>query len=247
MLSPAHAIYKGEEEKGHVGVSRYIINSELDNKHACTATLVAPDIFISTAWCMMQTRGEKWFYRSKTGEKTELKIVHTLVHPQFDPSKTSWGTKNIGIFRLEKPISDNFGDLYKTIPTGSVENGAIVTIAGFGRVENENGLSAGVFRAAQIKTSVSLKSMVATPQLLTLEMVANDKPMSSACTGDLGGGVFVKSGGQDQLIGMLVGLIPPRDTVPNTCGGQTLIIHLGNIREWLVNTITILRAREIAK
>lgn len=245
--SPALAIYKGVEEKNHSGFSRYSVYSEVDKKQYCSAVLLAPDIIITTAWCVMFSKQQTWFYHSKTGAKLEIKPIHSRIHPEFDPSKLSWGIKNIGLLRLKKPVNEALGDFYKTISYTTLNKNDIVEIAAYGRVENENQNSAGVYRAATVKVDRDIVPFLQTGQLINAPVIDNNQPVASACTGDWGGGVFKKLGDKDTLVGLLVGNVPPKDTLAGSCGGQTLIVHLGLVIDWLDKTILDLRKMDVSK
>jgi Trypsin len=248
FISPSFAIYKGTEEKGHSGYSRYLVSSELEGKHHCTGMLIAKDIIITTAMCAMEAPSRhKWFYRTKTGHKTELALAHSLLHPQYDPTKSYWTVKNIALLRLARPINSDFDELYKNLTTFTYFHDNQVTIAGFGRTENENALSAGVYRSATFPLANTIHSYYEAAQHLQSAIVSADAPIPSVCSGDHGGGLFAKKDNKDVLIGMLIGQKMPRDTMPNTCGGQSLINHLGNVKQWIEKSVDVLRAREIVR
>jgi hypothetical protein len=245
--SPALAIYKGEEEKGHSGFSRYAVYSEIDKKQYCTGVLLAPDIILTTAWCVMLSKQQTWFYHSKAGAKVELKPIHSRINPDFDPSKLTWGVKNTGLLRLQKPVGDAFGDFYKTITYTPINKDETVVIGAYGRVENENQSSAGVYRAASLKVDKDIVPFLQNGQLVNAPVIDNTQPVASACSGDWGGGVFKKRGDKDTLVGMMVGNVPPKDTLAGSCGGQTLMVHLGFVIDWLDKGILELRKMDVSK
>jgi hypothetical protein len=248
FISPALAIYQGETEKNHAGFSRYIVHAiGVDKNVSCSGILVAPDIIATVAWCGMGLQRMRWLYHTQTGEKITLLPIHGLIHPDFDPSKTAWGIANLALIRLAKPVGDNLGELYKTIPQNTVALGETVTITGFGRSEHENTASAGVFRHARAYVLMPLHYFFRIEQVLNPPVTDNTKPIPSACAGDWGGGVFQKKEGKDILMGMIVGNIPPKDTLRGSCGGQTTIIHLGLPSGWMELSIEELRKRAIPK
>ncbi len=242
---PAHAVFAGAEVIATGDLARRVVMIESEKRLHCTATVLTPRVVLTTAPCALTARRATLIPPGGGAERIE--IARVVVNPEWNPARPGgWGTTNIGLLLLTKPLPGTTGGL-DAISDAPLRGGQAVWIAGFGRTFRDNTATAGKLRAAEVKLVGPLLPQSKETQAIGSGEASVDQPIASACLGDLGGGVFEGEGAERRLIGMLVGYQSPKGAPPDTCGGRSNMIRLSPLRGWLGTQVQLLESWERPK
>jgi hypothetical protein len=242
---PALAVFAGTEVAPTSDLARRVVMLESDKRLHCSATVLTPRVVLTTAPCALSARRATVVPPGGGAERIE--IARIVVSPEWNPMRQGgWGTTNIGLLLLAKPLPDVTAGL-ESLSDDNFRSGQSVWIAGFGRTFRDNTATAGKLRSAEVKLVGPLLPQFKETQGIGSGEASVDQPISSACLGDLGGGVFHGTGAEQRLIGMLVGYQSPKGAPPDTCGGRSNMIRLTPLRGWLTEQVRLLESWERPK
>jgi Trypsin len=242
---PAHAVFAGTEVTSSGDLARRVVMIESEKRLHCTATVLTPRVVLTTAPCALTARRATLVPPGGGAERYD--IARVVVSPEWNPVRQGgWGTTNIGLLLLAKPLPGATGGL-DAISDSPLRGGQSVWIAGFGRTFRDNTATAGKLRAAEVKLVGPLLPQSKETQGIGSGDASVDQPIASACLGDLGGGVFEGEGNERRLVGMLVGYQSPKGAPPDTCGGRSNMIRLAPLRGWLSEQVRALESWERPK
>jgi Trypsin len=193
----------------------------------------------------MQIGSMDYFMLSKAMTPQKLEAAHAIINPDYNPA-AHWninGANNIGLIRLKKPTNET-EELFTKMRAAVFTANDPITFAGFGRKQLEDALSGKKLRSFDHKFLAAQAPSMAVARTVALPVSA-DNPIPAACTGDFGGGVFIKSGGNTELIGLIQSYDSPTGTVSRTCGGTTFFTWFSPIDSWIKSAIKELRERPL--
>lgn len=231
IASPALGIVGGGSAVPD-GIAHSVVTVVGSRGNFCSGALIAPDLVLTAAHCVMPGATYKVVdYSDKPAKLLDARNV--AAHPSFN-IQTLFGhraTADVALLQLAARAPSGAGPATTGIPQIPIEVGARFTIAGMGVSIRGDGRSGGVIRAARL---------VATGKPGTLQIRLVDaltqgvRDGLGACTGDSGAPVFEDQQGKAVLIGVVSWSTGPNNSVG--CGGLTGVTPLTLYRDWILQT-----------
>jgi len=202
--------------------------------NSCSGVALAPDLVLTAAHCVLP--GADYKIVEYENRQPQLRdVVSVTAHPKFDLKAmlAHRATADVALIKLAAPLRDVEQAALGAAMT--VAAGDAFTVAGYGVSVRGDGKTGGTVRAA---------SLIATgrPGNLQIRLVdaatQGEKPGLGACTGDSGGPVFVMNV-PPALIGVVSWSTGPGNS--GGCGGLTGVTPLFLYRDWVTQTVKILR------
>lgn len=176
----------------------------------CSAVLVAPDRFITAAHCFEDSRElvSLEFIDRADGFSEPLSVSGVVLHPDYEAalakgksldSNPGLASFDVAIIHLERKITDRIAS---TITGESFSSGSLVALVGYG----DAGRGAGSKRFAQSHVGRIVQSETVAGEEFRNLMLLDSKSGAGACPGDSGGGLFVRSGDEYLLAGVVNGM-----------------------------------------
>ena len=204
--------------------------------NSCSGVALAPDLVLTAAHCVLP--GADYKIVEFENRQPQLRdIVSVTAHPKFDlkAMPAHRATADVALIKLAKPLRD--AEPATLGPAVAVAPGDAFTVAGTGVSVRGDGKTGGTIRAA---------SLIATgrPGNLQIRLVdpatKGETAGLGACTGDSGGPVFVINA-PPALVGVVSWSTGPGNS--GGCGGLTGVTPLFLYRDWVTQTVKILRNR----
>jgi hypothetical protein len=225
---PAIALVGGAQLAQDDVARQVVVIRDVHGRH-CTGTVLARDIVVTAAHCILDTTG--LLVSGGSGAESHG-VIAVVTHPRYDARSfaRSQAAVDLAILKLRAPLS---GAKPVVICRSIPLPGERFLVAGFGVTAPRSSAGLGTLRAASLVT-------VGEPSSLQLRLVdpANQSGAVGglgSCYGDSGGPVFTWSGGRFLLIGVLSWSNGPN--MSRGCGGFTGVIPLASHREWMVKII----------
>lgn len=226
LVSPQAASALGGQAAGPDGTLAthlVMVLSKQGNKHgACTGTVVAPDIILTAAHCVIGNRQVAVAYKEE-GSHILQRVAARATHPGFSPKARV--SIDLALVRLDAPLPARFRPMPLEQDDSRHQVGVRRTIAGFGLAVDRDETSAGILRSASVTVLPRLY-----PRFLRLGYRADAGLDDFAvCTGDSGGPVLAG--------GTVVAVVYGREKFGNaqTCGTTAQAVrvapHLGWIQQ----------------
>ena len=198
----------------------------------CSGVALARDLVLTAAHCVLPGADYKIVEFDSARQPQLRDVTRVTAHPKFE-LKTMLAhraTADVALLKLAAPLAGV--EPARLGPALTVAPGDAFTVAGTGVSVRGDGKSGGTVRAA---------SLVATgrPGNLQIRLVdaatRNEKPGLGACTGDSGAPVFADGA----VIGVVSWSTGPGNSAG--CGGLTGVTPLFLYRDWVTQTVKILR------
>ncbi len=191
------SIVGGSEIPANHPIAQTTVALIMDNS-LCTGSIVDRDMVITAAHCLYGYQGQVAVVFASSLQDAPRSAVmmadRFVIHPSYDPSKTSADQNDLALVRLPSPLPGDYRPA-ELMPDGAtLENGQSVILAGFGITDVATHAGAGVLRAAEVT--------VKNARLGGTEAVLDQTQGSGACHGDSGGPAFVEEGGGFLLWGV---------------------------------------------
>jgi hypothetical protein len=200
-----------------------------DRGNFCTGTLVARDLVLTAAHCVLP--GANYKLLEFSADKTpSLKTIVTIArHPQFNLQTllAHRATADVALVKLDALLSVVPTTLLAPRPRVAV--GERFILRGFGVAKRGDGSSGGKLRLA---------TLVATGQPGNLQLRLVDPRTGGtreglgACTGDSGAPVYQESAGALAVYGLVSWSTGPNGE--SGCGGLTGVTPLELYRKWII-------------
>jgi len=201
----------------------------------CTGAALAPDLVLTAAHCVLPGADYKIVEYDKARQPQLRDVARVMAHPKFELQTllAHRATADVALLKLVAPLASV--EPAALGPVLTVAPGDAFIAAGTGVSVRGDGKSGGTARAA---------TLVATGRPGNLQIRLTDpatkgeKPGLGACTGDSGGPVFVTNG-PPTIIGVVSWSTGPANSAG--CGGLTGVTPLFLYRDWITQTVKILR------
>jgi secreted trypsin-like serine protease len=228
LPSPAIAIIGGSVPPGH-RPEVLIVGSR---GNSCTGTLLARDIVLSAAHCVVPGADYKLVEFDAQRRPALRDVAKIERHPQFSMETflNHRATADLALLKLSQPVA-------KVTPASlrvaalPVAVGDRLTVTGYGLAERGNGKSGGTLRAAELIATGKPGNL----QIRLVDPVTRGEHTGlGACTGDSGGPAFAEVAGRLVIIGVVSWSTGPNMT--EGCGGLTGITPVSLYGRWILET-----------
>ncbi len=231
ITHPAAAIVGGGGAPAE-NISRAIVTIIGSRGTFCSGSLIAQDLVLSAAHCVMPGADYKVILPGETPPRL-LDVKRMASHPQFNVAGilAHRASADVALLQLAAPSPASKEPAPFGAPVIPIQIGARFTIAGVGVVRRGDGKSGGTILAADL----AVTGKPGTLQIRLADPLTNNlRDGLGACTGDSGAPVFEMQAGRAVIIGV-VSWSTGADNADG-CGGLTGVTPLTLYREWILRT-----------
>ena len=242
--APAQAVIQGEVSRDPDGARSFVVRLESTQGEICSGTLIAPDLVLTAAHCVMRPAGYTIISVDRGFRQRRTQAIAATMHPDFVPGTTPEDQPGVdlALLKLEQPLGTDYAPLDPR-GAGSIGTGEAVDIAGFGVVAENRRDSARTLRLAHL---VSIGSL----QVANRVTVVTDRRRfaetsgAGACLGDSGGPILSGGPGGYRIVGVVSwssGALQ-QGARRTACGGFTAVTPVAEHTGWIAT-----RAAELAQ
>jgi hypothetical protein len=232
---PASAVINGVTTRDPDGARSFVVRIESTEGEICSGTLIAPDLVLSAAHCVMRPAGYSVIGVDRGFRQRRTAVIATTMHPDFVPGTTPEEQPGVdlALLKLERPLGPDYAPLDPR-GAGSITTGEPVDIAGFGVVaENRRG-SARTLRLAHLVSIGSLQVANRVTVVTDRRRMAETSG-AGACLGDSGGPILTGGPGGYRIVGVVSwssGALQ-QGTRRTACGGFTAVTPVAEHAGWI--------------
>ncbi|HWM49144.1 MAG TPA: trypsin-like serine protease [Xanthobacteraceae bacterium] len=234
---PVHAMVGGAP-LARPEIARHVILIVGSRGNSCTGVVVATDLVLTAAHCVLPGAEYKWVDFATDGAPILQDVVAIERHPDFSLAsfRNSRATADVALLKLASKLPPKFAPAALE-KLAAPKAGDRVVVAGYGVAIRGDGKSGGKVRSA-------LLVITGRPGTLQVRLMdpaaANRRAGLGACTGDSGAPAFAINGKP-----VVLGLVSWSTAANNEagCGGLTGVTPLERYRSWISDTAVRLRSR----
>ncbi len=232
----AQAVIQGEVSRDPNGARAFVVRIESTQGEICSGTLIAPDLVLTAAHCVMHRAGYSVIAVDRAFRQRRIGVVAATMHPEFVPGTTPEEQPGVdlALVKLAQPLGADFMPLDPR-GAGSIGTGDAVDIAGFGVVAENRRNTARTLRQAHL---VSIGSL----QVANRVTVVTDRRRfaetagAGACLGDSGGPILSGGPGGYRIVGVVSwssGALQQNGRRRTACGGFTAVTPVAEHAGWI--------------
>ena len=232
----AQAVVQGQVARDPDGLRASVVRIESTQGEICSGTLIAPDLVLTAAHCVMHRAGYSVVAVDRAFRQRRIGVAAATMHPEFVPGTTPEEQPGVdlALVKLAQPLGADYMPLDPR-GGGSIGTGDAVDIAGFGVVAENRRNTARTLRQAHL---VSIGSL----QVANRVTVVTDRRRfaetagAGACLGDSGGPILAGGPGGYQLLGVVSwssGALRQDPKARTACGGFTAVTPLAEHTGWI--------------
>lgn len=232
----AQAVIQGEVSRDPNGTRAFVVRIESTQGEICSGTLIAPDLVLTAAHCVMHRAGYSVIAVDRGFRQRRIGVVAATMHPEFVPGTTPEEQPGVdlALVKLAQPLGADFMPLDPR-GAGSIGTGDAVDIAGFGVVAENRRNTARTLRQAHL---VSIGSL----QVANRVTVVTDRRRfaetagAGACLGDSGGPILSGGPGGYRIVGVVSwssGALQQNGRRRTACGGFTAVTPVAEHTGWI--------------
>ena len=236
LPAPAAAVINGEVTRDPNGTRSFVVRIESTQGEICSGTLIAPDLVLSAAHCVMQPAGYSIVAVDRGFRQRRVSVIAASMHPDFVPGTTPEDQPGIdlALLKLEQPLGADYVPLDPR-GAGSIGNGDAVDIAGFGVVAENRRNSARTLRQAHLVAIGSLQVANRVTVVTDRRRMA-ETAGAGACLGDSGGPILSGGPGGYRIVGVVSwssGAMRQDARHRTACGGFTAVTPVAEHTGWI--------------
>lgn len=219
-ISPAHAFTGGDYIIGGVTVEQGdpVLRSTVllfDGSYLCTGSIVAPDLIISAAHCVLSpinVSAMKVYFTTNIEDQSAYSVggLSAIANPLYNP-RASKNANDVSLIKFPGGLPAGYAPAQILPPSVKLQNGESVVLAGYGESDTSEGGNngAGVLR----KVNVNIENA----DYSTSEVLLDQTQGKGSCHGDSGGPAFVEMNGGLYLWGVTSRAYPNNQDAAVNC------------------------------
>jgi secreted trypsin-like serine protease len=233
--APARAVIQGEVTRDPNGTRSFVVRVESTIGEICSGTLVAPDLVLTAAHCVMRPAGYAVVSVDRAFRQHRTQAVAATMHPDFVPGTTPEDQPGVdlALLKLERPLGADYLPLDPR-GAGSIGTGDPVDIAGFGVVAENRRNTARTLRQAHLVSIGSLQVANRVTVVTDRRRLAETSG-AGACLGDSGGPILAGGPGGYRIVGVVSwssGALQ-QGARRTACGGFTAVTPVAEHSGWI--------------
>lgn len=231
LVTPAYAIVGGGGAPSEQ-IARAIVTVIGSRGTFCSGTLIAQDIVLTAAHCVLPGADYKVIIPRETPPRLN-DVKRIAAHPGFSVQAilAHRASADVALLQLGTPLPASKSPAPLGAPLMPVQPGARLTIAGVGVAKRGDGKTGGSIRAADL----SVTGKPGTLQIRLVDPLTNNlREGLGACTGDSGAPAFEMQSGRAVIIGVVSWSTGANNA--DGCGGLTGVTPLVLYRDWILRT-----------
>ena len=242
--APAQAVIQGEVSRDPDGARSFVVRLESTQGEICSGTLIAPDLVLTAAHCVMRPAGYTIISVDRGFRQHRTQAIAATMHPDFVPGTTPEDQPGVdlALLKLEQPLGTDYAPLDPR-GAGSIGTGEAVDIAGFGVVAENRRDTARTLRQAHLVSIGSLQVANRVTVVTDRRRLAETSG-AGACLGDSGGPILSGGPGGYRIVGVVSwssGALQ-QGARRTACGGFTAVTPVAEHTGWIAA-----RAAELAQ
>jgi secreted trypsin-like serine protease len=229
-------IINGIEVTSDDPIAKHVVAFATSGGVTCTGTLIKKDKILTAAHCLMTRFGRKNWVSMGLGVVDSSDVVSLSYegqqHPDFHPDAAKYTINDVAIVTIDPDKVPDFMEPVDLLPEGQkLRIGEAVTLAGYGLIINKRFPSENVSNSESklYKTETNVSRFDEKRHLVIYQ---SEDGVSSACSGDSGGPMFVKRGGRLYLAAITRGPIL-EDQQSIKCRGRGTYTDLAPHLTWI--------------
>lgn len=229
--SPASAMVGGAAASDD-GIARSVVTIIGSRGTFCTGALIAPDLVLSAAHCVMPGADYKIVLYDAQRQPQLREVKRVAAHPQFNVQGilAHRASADVALLLLSEPLKAR-SPAPTAVPLEPIAAGGRFTVAGIGVTQRGDGKSGGTIRAARLVATGKPGRL----QIRLVDPATNNASEGlGACTGDSGAPVFEDQNGRAVIIGVVSWSTGAQNAAG--CGGLTGVTPLTSYRDWILST-----------
>ncbi len=229
----AQAVVEGRTSRDPGGLRASVVRIESTQGEICSGTLIAQDIVLTAAHCVMHKAGYNVVVVDPNFRQRRLRAVAISMHPDFVPGTTPEEQPGIdlALIKLEQAVGAGFRPLDPR--GGSITTGDNVDIAGFGVLAENRRNTARTLRTAHLVSIGSLQVANRVTVVTDARRMA-ETAGAGACLGDSGGPIL-RGGQMVGVVSWSSGAMRQDRRARTACGGFTAVTPTGEHASWIAS------------